>query len=1234
MTRSVYALFGLVLVVVALGGMYFMSGLDSDGGSSEVRLDGVTGAVGYALDFGDIGADIVQASVKITCQDTLFCSAPTPNKICSYVPPNNQDPINRKKCCPQVGDCVRGSGDSAVCERKGAIHPDSRGYICGDYNDWDVCGAAKDSIHNKGPGEFSDDGQKVCQGAEWVARPVDGQQAGAAPAGAVAADAGVQQNAVLTCDVDGADQPVGWVSGDKTQLCAVPQAGDDADLLTCDESSQGEHYGSYACDEAKWVACSRNTMVLTTDKSLVCANGAWSACSEFNEMIAPPANGFSFCNGGKWQICDDSHEGLIFGDDVAQCHNNLWSTSFSLSNDGVYELSFVKNVAGKTISVVGAPAGFQNKLTNLCDTDSAQLGTHATMCVGGADVRTTVPSVQTLAQGQLKPVKLGTDADPKAIWFFSEGAVKKVSLVLVKKFENNAFALNLGSFSQNMAQGRKLGIILDGEYYVISHPVSDQVSPQNIVAHHVPTMHPFTVRAVGSGWYQFDVLGGKSIAFRIDAINRRVQFQSMSAGERLQAYPVPYNLQQQLEVVFDADAPVTLLDRDNTVVTVCNQDNARDVQIMQTCLSGRPQLSLQKDVLVNLENILALYQYVDIPAVEGVAAHSVKRGYLFRPFVITAATSSADTGLELSYNPFIDAVVTGHRVGVVFNGKPYLIEHTGDVFSLRNLKLVSYLDGSKVEVAGIGNEQLVTFKLVDGEVYLRRPISFDTPPPFILWGKTNDQLGSVDLDAQFSTSMNSLASVPITLPNFGIVARDQSDVVRNSGSFKIKLPAVQRGKILDLRMGIPQTEGSAVFYYNDVTRSGENYVKTVRVNRFFDVTADDIDLKRRVFDDAFLDVFTSGHDLALKFEDSFYLLGYEGEEGGFFSIDNMVLKSLDGSQSYPGVSNAEEQSRSFVVSEGEIVVTVDDSARTITFSSKTQADLVRQDVAGLESDEIFAVELLEDNSALVGQDTYRVCDNADTSRLENSVRICKNGGNFVLLAKNQPSIEYLDGYLVNYKGRNADGKKVVTFQNIHVFTFDSELPYPSFAKTGSRVTEGKARAYKWGDQYFELTADDPALLSSYSLRLIPSGEMFRISNVLTNEQELSNGTIVFGEKLLYLNQSFDEDFNIMLNLRAEPFALVSNKGVNISRGQAAVRDGSVPFGYVARVGGSPFKVLPGDNPARSALLRVNVTSLGVPAVPYFYSRLANDSITTVLLPTGESIQIHVMNSTDGKIEVR
>ena len=166
------------------------------------------------------------------------------------------------------------------------------------------------------------------------------------------------------------------------------------------------------------------------------------------------------------------------------------------------------------------------------------------MCVGGQNVnqRTTISSVQSLGGGQFIPRMVGNDiADPKAIWYFSESNPKKVSLVLVENFgNNNQFTMDLGPFAQNMAQGRKLGILLEGEYYYISHPIADQVTPAQVTAYHIPTLTPFPARAVGGNWYQLDVLGGKSIAFRIDAFridvdSKTVVFQSLSAGEQLRA---------------------------------------------------------------------------------------------------------------------------------------------------------------------------------------------------------------------------------------------------------------------------------------------------------------------------------------------------------------------------------------------------------------------------------------------------------------------------------------------------------------------------------------------------------------------------------------------------------------------------------------------------------------------------------------------------------------------------
>ena len=227
---------------------------------------------------------------------------------------------------------------------------------------------------------------------------------------------------------------------------------------------------------------------------------------------------------------------------------------------------------------------------------------------------------------------------------------------------------------------------------------------------------------------------------------------------------------------------------------------------------------------------------------------------------------------------------------------------------------------------------------------------------------------------------------------------------------------------------------------------------------------------------------------------------------------------------------------------------------------------------------------------------------------------------------------YAPGYLVLYKGRNDASQKVVTFQKINPLGYGVIKEYLDFAQAGARVSEGKAAAFQWGTDFFELTTADPATMSTYALRVIPSGELYPISNVQTSESELSNGTIVFGERLIYLAQSFDVDYNIQLHIEGLPYALIGGTPVNVSAG-AALLPGLQ--GYIAQVGGTPFGVgvsVPNPPIVGNSLSKVIFNSLTDDAT-YFMARLGNDSRTPVLLPTGESVVVHVVNSTDGLIQV-
>ncbi len=1224
MDRHIYVALGVLLVLTGFGGVVFSDsewnvGITSAAVVAEVaEVADVNQFNGATEDYEAYNAWFAQSTQ--TCRSTRSQSF----LILSNVPFLDESEYNPQRvgCCPNINDCsTRGQ-----CYTFGKVHAGDSSLICGGSGDWDECMSTGSHKEKSGGSEYnienevSDDGSQRCMGAEWVNR--EDNQNGNPLGGGINVNLPDAGNGLLDavegmCSEGDTSILDDQLNEDKTKLCR------DGEIISC--SQEGNVQGRYVCSDEMWVVCGReNVGSLSADNNALCTVNnnvyRWQSCNERSPTLQ---NGVAaFCARDRWFVCNRETAGSIYGNDEAQCaiialNVPLWSTQFIVSEASkLYELSFVKNVPAKQTTIAATNFGS----VSLCDEGTAQVSTHATLCYNN-NQRISVPSMAVLANGQLRPTAL---AGNNAIPYYSEGSPKKVSIVLLKSWNQNnqnAFDVDLDAFAQNLLQGRRLAFIIDQEYYVVSHPQGELLNPAQIEVVHLPTMQRFTLRHVGSNWYQAEVLGGKFVALRINEQNRKVQFQKGNQGEQLQAYPVPYNLAEQFEVAFRADAPIVL---SGHVISVCAQDNSNDPQIMQVCSDNQPRFTLQRDVMYGDVEEVLLFQRVEQAGVEGQPT-VVKQGYVFTVQLPGRDERSAE---ELDYNTFITALTNGKRVAIGFSGQVYLLEHAGQEFSLSNLKLVKYAAEGKTEIPAAGNELKVSFRTAEGEIYLRRQIGNNAPPPFQLWAKTNDQLGQADMDAQLFTSFNSLAHVAVAVPQFGNVQKDASDIARNRDLFKISIPGLPaNSRLQSLAFEVPKSiQDKVVFYYDGATRNGQDYVKSVTMYRYYDVTGRG---SFRTYDDAFLDVFTNGNDLSLKFDDSFYLLGYRGEEGGFFSVEDLSLTSLDGETEFEGEADVAEQSKTFVVGEGRIIVRISDEEGRVYFNSQTGAELVRQDAGELVQEGIEALQLRADNSILINGITYTICDTPSVEAQQTNVLLCKSDApdQKQLFARGRVETEYVQGYLVLYKGRNEEDAKVVTFQKVQELGFNVALEPREFAQFGARVGEGQAGAYVWSGKYFELTAADPAQLATYALRTIPEGQLFPIGNVQTSEQELSSGTIIWDEKVVNVTQEFDNDYNVQLRVRGMPYMLLPAIGVNVTMGEDQANQQ-----FRTRGGTVPFK-LQMSRAAQSPLLTFIVTS-NDGRLSYFIGRLPNETRQDILLPDDQIIRVTVINSTFGVVHAR
>jgi len=745
---------------------------------------------------------------------------------------------------------------------------------------------------------------------------------------------------------------------------------------------------------------------------------------------------------------------------------------------------------------------------NVCDLGTEDVRSQVTVCQGDQPFQT-LNSVRTLNQINEQPYQT---QGITFLYFEEEAGREKTVKALLTKDVTAEQIFPLGTFATNMIAGQGIVLVLGGESYLLELAEEQELfSTEDLQLRHIPTLASSEpVNYGGTPWYLFDALGDRKIAVGVfGGRNGQVVIQSLEGGEVPAAYVVPQNLTRNFELTFSKAEPIRVTDpAELETLTVCHDDNPRDNQQIKVCRNNALALTLQVNRLTK-------------PSLSPASPHSILNDFVLlfevvngvkRVSLFSLETIRDFPALSLHYDDFIDSMVEGRRAAFEFENDLYLLEHADIPFiSLQQLKLTAYTNAGNTSFAPSGSEGQVKFSTLNGgEITLTRQYG-DPPPPFQISALTQDQIQPVNLVRDLSTFVSTLTARDFEVPDFGSVrVNADEDIALSSNLFKLIAGEDQ----LNLQLGIPQAVSSvqetALFYYYSADFNGVIPIKTASVYQFYDLSNNQ--LGSHGYDDQFINVFTQGKEIALKFNERFYLLSHHNpsNQPAFFNLNNLRLKTINGDRFLnPAVSGSEAQ---FTVDGGRIDVEVNDLDNSIVFSATTRRVL---EAAILWAGNYSAV-LTTANRVMVGRNLLSlVMCNKELYQAVRTADVCyadtdKLVEDFELLVLNGAT------YLLETNGQMGEAKEVTIRRVLQIGGSDSVIDnWNTFV---SQILDGDVPIINVSNELYEPVLQNN-ILGNLGLQKYRTRERFVLRNVQDITQITSNGTFVLPERNVFIEQS-------------------------------------------------------------------------------------------------------------------
>ncbi|HLD00779.1 MAG TPA: hypothetical protein VJC39_03475 [Candidatus Nanoarchaeia archaeon] len=941
-----------------------------------------------------------------------------------------------------------------------------------------------------------------------------------------------------------------------------------------------------------WLQCSSGNKfdnTLTVDNKFLCQANQWSACTETKLS----SDQKFYCDSLNWEKCTSENAGLISEDGSYYCDGNKWSKEFSLSPNNLFEISFSAGSANVT-----SPIKINGYNYYFCDLATKNLADYATICRNSGNNVVVLKSLDLIsstndaiftAEGLLFLYEGGEDNLPKKVTVHTV-----VPLAAPKSMSILKVALNL-------LNGQRLALELGGQYYLLSHAGEDTFSGVDLVITHLPTQQEFLPQKISGDTFSFNLLAGKTLTILIEPLSFVIS--PFAPTEAPTSFTIPYNLDDNYQVDFSKNNPVNLVDL-NSKIEVCLTDNSADPQSLLVCKDGQQGITLQKDVLtewaIGSTEVALLYQVVN----------GSKQGYIFKKVDLSGVEQNLD------YTSFINNMAAGRRAAFNFNGGLYLLKHPQSQFiSLPSMNAVSYLELGSSSKNASGSEKKVNFMIPEGRITLERDYG-TPPPPFRISALTKQQIvdTALDLERELFTSMSSQVPVKVTSPdNWGIISKSSNDIVQDKDIFQLSTGKADNLK-LDLFYQTPMEAGKTLFYYSSASQEGTEFVKVASIYRLYNLMDGDSQDDNHIFDNLFLEKFTSGNELALKFNNTYFLLGYAGATSGqssFFTLNDLSLHSLEG-VNYPSTVDITEQTVKFTVPGGEIEIVKDAPNNKLLFSVQTEGQLLEQFSA-----EDYLQIINSGNSVKINNDVFSICDTSFTASKVEQAAVCKNGalvkvnGGPLMIGEVYPSIA--SGFLLVYAGV-VNGEKQIKVYEIDFIGFDS-TKYDWTTLT-ERLTEGKSKAYWWAGSYFELGAADPQKFSTYYFKSIPNGDIYPLQKVEMDQNLLESGFLVNVTLMVKAYQTLDQELEADFNLIALPHELLAVSGVNLT-------GDSSQYWFYPSVGEDLFNI---QIKRAGASFTVSIYDAQDFQLQYQQANLPVGSKNEVLLANGEVVLVEILDT--------
>ncbi len=1026
-----------------------------------------------------------------------------------------------EKECYFVGEENSAEGnypfDALVEEQGGEI-------VCGLNHNWLKC------PDNNNPIPFASDGGRwLCENSEWTECT-----------STIAQDSTGRQGGNYVCSFDAERQKWRWFSEFSCSPTSKYKTKDDSTAI---------------CDGANWLKCpeipidpvtgsKRNPFATDPNVNFACNEDGSITISE---NICSNAGDLTHFSG------DDDNDGFVDRLDP-DCQR---SKTYILGTGNVFEVILPKGDRDVSINI---NENVVYDEMNLCDLSTQNSFSDAALCQKVGDQKQEfliVTSTTSLRTQNQKP--LTQPLNTRITFLYEQGGVKKVSVLytadvsaLISESERT---FPITSLQANLVNKQRAMLKQDGEFYLLwlnASPEQPLFDESKLVLTHIPLGINYPAEAyTGTTSFVFRVLAGKSIVMTKNLATRNYVFSSLAPGEAPAAYVVPTTLFDNMEVSFTKTTPVQLTDVKDGTLSICRDDNDADPQLVRICQNNVFKLNLRRGELTTS-------RVARTDGVSGSSGYSHDIALLFdvenntKKVSIFSLLNPMSMGMILEYNDFINAMVQGRRIAFAFNGQHYLLQHPiQPLLDLTKMSASTRTVQGATTFAASGSQDKIEFGVFDGaRVYLQRQYGGEPPYPFTLKALRRDQVTPVDLERDFSTSVSSVSPVTISSnANFlggaiGTVQVDTStmrDIARYQPTFKLS-GTFASTVALTLSYRVPRVDGDVLYYYHSAQIDGAVPIKTASIYRIYDINQQQ---QEHTFDDTFLSTFIGGSEIALKFQNSYYLLGHQGVAGrvAFYDPSKLTLRSLTGTATYPVAVS--QDSASFTVPEGTIIIRVDVNKPVITFRSSTGIARRQEEqlaAAGAFAD--FTAELNATNSIRIGASTLRMCF-IDAFADYPSVKVCD------VDAQQQITAQYIvnpytvikvsaQKYVLESNLQRGNAKKV-TIHKIIPIQYVSEGPEQTYTDDwfsfAREITAGRKPLLNLSSKLYFPSVDgtrfDMFGVAPYS----PLGPTVRITNITQETPITQRGVIILGSTVITAEQreTGNEETPVELHLQEAPY---------------------------------------------------------------------------------------------------